>query len=81
MTEVHLEEAQLKRKAIEATTQVIALVDSSKFGKKDLTLFCRLEQITQLFVDPGLERKWIDQLNQAGIHYKICEEESVAEGM
>jgi DeoR/GlpR family transcriptional regulator of sugar metabolism len=57
MTEVHLEEAQLKRKAIESTTQVIALVDSSKFGKKDLTLFARLEQITHLFVDAGLASK------------------------
>jgi len=32
MTEVHLAEAQLKRKAIESAQQVFALVDSSKLG-------------------------------------------------
>jgi len=36
LTEVHLEEAQLKRKAIESAQQVYALVDSSKLGKEDL---------------------------------------------
>lgn len=75
MTEVHLEEAQLKRKAIEATEQVIALVDSSKFGKKDLTLFAHLEQITHLFVDSGLSPKWIDLLTQAGVPFTICQED------
>jgi DeoR/GlpR family transcriptional regulator of sugar metabolism len=77
MTEVHLEEAQLKRKAIESTTQVIALVDSSKFGKKDLTLFARLEQITHLFVDAGLDPRWVDLLNQAGVKFTICQEDAV----
>ena len=41
MTEVHLEEAQLKRKAIEFARQVFALVDSSKLGHEDLTPFAR----------------------------------------
>jgi DeoR/GlpR family transcriptional regulator of sugar metabolism len=45
LTEVHLEEAQLKRKAIESAQQVHALVDSSKLGKEDLTSFARLDQI------------------------------------
>ena len=35
MTEVHLEEAQIKRKAVLSSQQVIALIDSSKMGKKD----------------------------------------------
>ncbi len=75
MTEVHLEEAQLKRKAIESAGQVIALIDSSKFGKEDLTSFARPEQITCMFTDDGITPEWISNLDQAEICYKICEED------
>lgn len=77
MTEVHLDEAQLKRKAIESTTELYALIDSSKLGKQDLTLFARTEQITHLFTDSGLAPEWAARLRQAGIPFTICEEETV----
>ncbi len=59
MTEVHLEEAQLKRKAIESSKQVIALIDSSKIGKEDMTPFAHPNQITHLFTDSGLSPEWL----------------------
>lgn len=77
MTEVHLEEAQLKRKAIESAAQVIALIDSSKFGKEDLTPFVRPEQISCLFTDPGITPEWVENFNQAGICYKICKDNGI----
>lgn len=73
MTEVHLDEAQLKRKAIESAAQVIALIDSSKFGKEDLTSFASAGQITCLFTDSGLAPEWAALLEQARIAYTICE--------
>jgi len=73
MTEVHLEEAQLKRKAIESSRQVIALVDSSKIGKEDLTLFAYPDQISHLFTDSGLSAELAENLNEIGINYSICE--------
>jgi DeoR/GlpR family transcriptional regulator of sugar metabolism len=76
MTEVHLAEAQLKRKAIESSAQLIALIDSSKFSKEDLTSFARPEQITCLFTDSGLSPDWTACLKQAGIEYTICEIEA-----
>ena len=51
MTEVLLAEAQMKRKAIELSQQLFALVDSTKFGKEDLTSFARPEKIKCLFTD------------------------------
>lgn len=80
MTEVHLEEAQLKRKAIESAQKIFALVDSSKFGKEDLTLFARPQQITHLFTDRGLPGEWIERLQQAGIEFTICRREKVRSG-
>jgi DeoR/GlpR family transcriptional regulator of sugar metabolism len=79
MTEVHLEEAQLKRKAIESSNQVIAVVDSAKLGKEDLTPFARPDQITRLITDSGLSHEWIEKLRQAGIDVTICEMEAVSD--
>ena len=77
MTEVHFEEAQLKRKAIESTQQVIALIDSSKFGKEDLTPFARPEQITHLFTDSTINSEWKTRLDQENISFTVCVEDSV----
>jgi DeoR/GlpR family transcriptional regulator of sugar metabolism len=73
MTEVHLEEAQLKRKAIESSRRVIALVDSSKIGKEDLTTFARPNQISHLFTDSRLSLELAEKLRQAGVDFTICE--------
>jgi DeoR/GlpR family transcriptional regulator of sugar metabolism len=78
MTEVHLAEAQLKRKAMESSQQVIALIDSTKFGKEDLTPFVRTEQITHLITDAGLAPEWATKLKAAGIDFTICEQAVVS---
>ena len=72
MTEVHFEEAQLKRKAIESTKQVIALIDSSKFGKEDLTPFARPAQISNLFTDSNITAEWTAWLQSANIAFTVC---------
>jgi DeoR/GlpR family transcriptional regulator of sugar metabolism len=72
MTEVHLEEAQLKRKAIESAQQVYALVDSSKLGHEDLTPFSRPEQICCLYTDAGISPEWQQRIESAGIAITIC---------
>lgn len=74
MTEVHLEEAQLKRKAMESSEQVIALVDSSKMGQEDLTPFARPVQITHLFTDSGISEEWKTRLKWANIPFTLCGE-------
>jgi DeoR/GlpR family transcriptional regulator of sugar metabolism len=78
MTEVHLAEAQLKRKVIESSQQLYALIDSAKFGQEDLTSFMRAERITHLFSDSGLSPEWIKQLNLAGIGFTLCEQKAAA---
>jgi DeoR/GlpR family transcriptional regulator of sugar metabolism len=78
MTEVHLEEAQIKRKAILSSKEVIALIDSSKMGKEDLTPFARPNQITHLVTDSGLSPEWAEKLRQAGIEFTICNTEAAS---
>ena len=72
LTEVHLEEAQLKRKAIESAKQVFALIDSSKLGTEDLTPVVRPEQITCLYTDSGITSEWKQLIEQAEIKLVIC---------
>ena len=77
MTEVLLAEAQIKRKAIESSRELFALVDSSKFGREDMTSFMRPEKLIRLFTDTGLSPEWMARLEQAGIAFTICEEKAV----
>jgi DeoR/GlpR family transcriptional regulator of sugar metabolism len=72
MTEVHFEEAQLKRKAIESVQRVFALIDSSKLGHEDLTPFARPLQITHLFTDSGISEEWKVRLQKANIPFTVC---------
>ena len=74
MTEVHLEEAQLKRKAIESAQQVFAMVDASKLGHEDLTPFASPLQITHLFTDVGIDADWKARLQWANIPFTLCGE-------
>lgn len=76
LTEVHLEEAQLKRKSLEAARQVFALVDSSKLGQEDLTIFARPMQITRLFTDAGITEEWKTRLQWSNIPFTVCEEQA-----
>lgn len=75
LTEVHLEEAQLKRKALESARQVFALVDSSKLGHEDLTIFARAAQITHLFTDADISAEWKARLQEANIPFSVCSED------
>jgi len=77
MTEVHFEEAQLKRKAIESAQQVIALIDSSKFGKEDLTPFAYPDRITHLLTDSAIDNEWKTRLEQVNLSFTVCIEDSV----
>ena len=77
MTEILLAEAQIKRKVIESSQQLYALVDSAKFGKEDLTSFASPKKVTRLFTDEGISQDWINRLHEADIEFTICREERV----
>jgi DeoR/GlpR family transcriptional regulator of sugar metabolism len=77
MTEILFAEAQIKRKVIESSQQLYALVDSAKFGREDLTSFARPERMTRLFTDSQLSNEWRANLKQADIAFTICEEKVV----
>jgi len=75
MTEVDVFEAQFRIQTIGATTRVIALIDSSKFGEVDLSTSLRVNQISHLYTDQGLGEEWVRRLNEAGTKFTLCGEE------
>ncbi len=75
-TEVDIYEAQIKRKMIASSGSMVALIDSSKFGRADLTSFASLDQITRLYTDSELDPAWIKKLKQAGIPFSLCSEKT-----
>jgi ribose transport system substrate-binding protein len=75
LTEVHIAEAQIKEKALAAAKKVVALVDSSKFGKVDLTSFARLDQVDYLYTDDRLNQDWIECLKQTRLSFTVCSED------
>jgi DeoR family fructose operon transcriptional repressor len=75
-TEVDIYEAQMKRKFIASSGSLVALIDSSKFGRADLTSFASLNQITHLFTDNGLAHAWVKKLEQAGVPFTLCNEKT-----
>lgn len=73
LTEIDIHEAQLKEIAIRSANEVIALIDSSKFGRADLSPFARTDQISHLYTDHHISQKWIESMEKMGIHYTISE--------
>ena len=74
MTGILLGEAQIKRKVIESSQQLFALVDSTKCGREDLTSFASPKKIVRSFTDNQLLSDWAERLTKAGIEFTICEE-------
>jgi ribose transport system substrate-binding protein len=77
LTELDVREAQLKSGMIGAADSVVALIDSSKFGKASLSPFARTDQISHIFTDSNLPDHWIKQLQQTCAVLTICDEDTV----
>lgn len=72
MAEVDLFESQFRLKAIQSAEETIALIDSTKFGKVDLTLSLQPDQINKLYTDTMLEEAWEKRLISCGYSYVLC---------
>jgi ribose transport system substrate-binding protein len=78
LTEVDIQEAQFKSRMIRSAESVVALIDSSKFGKVDLTPFATLDQISHIFTDSDIAPRFIEQLRQACTLLTVCGENTVS---
>jgi ribose transport system substrate-binding protein len=78
LTQVDIQEAQLKSRMIESAERVVALIDSSKFGKVHLTPFASVEQVSQILTDSDLDSHYIDELRQTCAVLTVCGEDTTS---
>jgi len=78
LTQVDIEEAQLKSRMIESAERVVALIDSTKFGKVDLTPFAAVEQISHILTDSELAPRYIDAIRQTCANLTVCGENTTS---
>ena len=78
LTEDDIDQAQLKRQMLPRANAVVALVDSSKFGKRDLAPIARTEQLAHIYTDSDLTSDWVKPLQQTNVSLTICGQETVS---
>jgi ribose transport system substrate-binding protein len=78
LTQLDIQEAQLKSRMIESAEQVVALIDSTKFGRVDLTPFASIEQVAHILTDSSLEPCYIEELRQTCAVLTVCGENTTS---
>jgi ribose transport system substrate-binding protein len=78
LTQVDIQEAQLKSRMIESAERVVALIDSTKFGKVDLTPFATVEQVSHILTDSALNPQYIDEIRQTCANLTVCGENTIS---
>ncbi|MEA3337906.1 MAG: DeoR/GlpR family DNA-binding transcription regulator [Chloroflexota bacterium] len=67
LTDVNLEEVRTKRRLIECCQQVVAVVDSRKWGQVAASTFADLDRIDRVITDVGAPKQIVQQLRLHGV--------------
>ena len=67
LTDVHSEEAQIKRVLVDGATEVIALIDHTKWEQVALITFCPLDNISMIITDDRAPQQIVEQVRAKGI--------------
>ena len=68
----HLPEAQLNAKMIEISRQVIAVADSSKLMRRNISLIARVEQLHMLITDSAANPDVVAELERRGVEVRLA---------
>lgn len=72
LTEVDIHEVDLKREMLRSAERTVALIDASKFGKVELSLFARLDQVSHILTDRNPSPRFIERLRQTHTELTVC---------
>jgi DeoR family transcriptional regulator of aga operon len=68
----HLPEARLNAKMIDISGQVIAVADSSKLKRRNISLIARVDQLHMLITDSGADPEVVAELERRGVQVKLA---------
>jgi ribose transport system substrate-binding protein len=77
LTERDLAEAQLKQALVQKASQVVALVDSTKFGKVGFSPCLKINSLTHLVTDSKVSSDFIQGVQKGGLSVTVCGERTV----
>lgn len=68
----NLQTAAAQRAMLDAAEEVIAVIDSTKFGHQNLAHVCGLDRIDRMVVDDELSEAWRERLSAEGIQITLA---------
>lgn len=71
LTTTNTMEAHLNRLMMDSSQQTIAVVDSSKIGRRGLSRICGVERIDTLIIDSGVAEETVGRLEDAGVDVMV----------
>jgi DeoR/GlpR family transcriptional regulator of sugar metabolism len=80
VTDPNMHETQVKRAMVNASSQVILLMDSSKFGTKSLMKVLDITDIDILITDDGCPHDVVDQIRAKGVDVNVVPDSTPAMG-
>ncbi len=75
LTDFNLYEVELKKKMVEKTQKLIALVDHTKIGNISTTSFAGIEEIDVLITDDNVSSEVIEKIRRKGIEVLVARTE------
>jgi len=78
LMQADIKEAELGESMIRAAERVVALIDSSKFGRRDLASFVPTSRVAHILTDGDLAPHYVEELRAAGVAFTVCGEETVS---
>lgn len=68
----HLPEAQLNAKMIAISRQVVAVADSSKMMRRNISLIARIDQLHMVITDNGASPQVVAELERRGVEVRLA---------
>lgn len=72
LTTPNLLEAGVNRAMMDVARRTVAVCDSSKFGKRSLSLLCPITSLHHVITDRGASKTDLNALRKAGVEVTIC---------
>jgi DeoR family transcriptional regulator of aga operon len=67
----HLAEAQLNARMVQISRQVVAVTDSSKLMRRNVSVIARVEQLHMLITDSAARADVVEELRRRGVDVRL----------